>query len=91
MLPTLINDLNVDRIIGDLHQFLTAFPNHTWKNREGSHGDTPLRTVKTILHSLVKLKGNKVIIPEVVGLMFFSFFFFVSSWGIMCDLRFHAK
>lgn len=57
MLPNIINDLNLDRIIGDLHNFLRAFPSHSWKNRSS---DTPLRTMKTILHSLAKLKGNKI-------------------------------
>ncbi len=57
MLPNIINELNGDRILGDIHQFLKAFPSGTWKSRPN---DTPLRTVKTILHSLVKLKGNKV-------------------------------
>lgn len=57
MLPKMISDLNVDKILADLHQFLKAFPSQTWKTRSS---DTPLRTVKTILHSLVKLKGNKV-------------------------------
>ena len=57
MLPKVVSDLNIDRILLDLHQFLRAFPSQSWKNRQN---DTPLRTVKTILHSLVKLKGNKV-------------------------------
>ena len=65
MLPSVINDLNVDRIIGDLHQFLKAFPNNTWRNRSS---DTPLRTVKTILHSLAKLKGNKVNDASIVNI-----------------------
>ena len=57
MLPSIINKLQVERTLSDLHQFLQAFPSHTWRQRAS---DTPLRTVKTVLHSLAKLKGNKV-------------------------------
>ena len=57
MLPKIINDLDTSLIIGDLHQFMKAFPGSEWKTRQN---DTPLRTVKTILHFLAKLKGPKV-------------------------------
>ena len=57
LIPDRINELNLDRIIADIHNFLKAFPNHTWKTRAN---DTPLRTVKTILHSLVTCKGPQV-------------------------------
>ena len=57
MLPDIINDLNLDRVLYDIHMFLKAFPSHSWKDRPN---DLPLRTIKTVLHSLVKLKGSKV-------------------------------
>lgn len=57
MLPDVIDDIDLDAVIGDLHAFLVAFPSNTWKQRPS---DTPLRTIKTILHTLAKLKGNKV-------------------------------
>jgi cytoskeleton-associated protein 5 len=57
MLPEIINDLQVPKIIFDLHQFLKAFPSRSWKQRPN---DMPLRTIKTILHSLAKLKGVMV-------------------------------
>jgi len=57
MLPDIINDLNLDRILLDLHVFMKAFPSSMWKLRST---DTPLRTVKTLLHTLTKLKGPKV-------------------------------
>jgi cytoskeleton-associated protein 5 len=57
MLPDIINDLNLDRILQDLHVFMKAFPSSIWKTRPS---DTPLRTVKTLLHTLTKLKGPKV-------------------------------
>ena len=57
MLPEIINDLNMSHIIRDMHVFLKAFPGHTWKQRPN---EMPMRTIKTILHSLAKLKGPKV-------------------------------
>ena len=57
MLPDIINDLNLDKILLDTHLFLKEFPSASWKSRPN---DLPLRTVKTVLHSLVKLKGAKV-------------------------------
>jgi len=58
MLPDIINDLNLDRILLDLHVFMKAFPSSMWKLRST---DTPLRTVKTLLHTLTKLKGPKIL------------------------------
>ncbi|XP_071485290.1 cytoskeleton-associated protein 5-like [Diadema antillarum] len=58
MMPNIINELNVDRILLDLHLFLKAFPSSVWRDRPS---DTPLRTVKTILHSLAKILGQKVL------------------------------
>ena len=57
MLPDMINELNLDRVLADLHLFLRAFPGYTWKQRPT---DMPLRTVKTLLHTFAKLKGQKV-------------------------------
>ncbi|KAL8599784.1 hypothetical protein ACOMHN_052297 [Nucella lapillus] len=58
MLPTICNDLNIDKILLDAHQFMQALPCHTWKQRAN---DQPLRTIKTVLHSLAKQKGNKIL------------------------------
>ena len=63
MLPDIINDLNLDRILLDLHVFMKAFPSSLWKTRPS---DTPLRTVKTLLHTLTKLKGPKVCVSDEV-------------------------
>ncbi|XP_076471814.1 cytoskeleton-associated protein 5-like isoform X2 [Babylonia areolata] len=58
MLPTMCNELNIDKILLDAHQFMQALPCHTWKQRAN---DQPLRTIKTVLHSLAKQKGNKIL------------------------------
>ncbi|XP_029636093.1 cytoskeleton-associated protein 5 isoform X2 [Octopus sinensis] len=58
MLPDSMNDLNTDKILHDIHLFFKAFPANSWKDRSS---DLPYRTVKTILHTLTKLKGNKIL------------------------------
>ncbi|XP_077995152.1 cytoskeleton-associated protein 5-like isoform X5 [Glandiceps talaboti] len=58
MLPTIATNMNIDRILLDLHVFLKTFPSQTWKERGN---DTPLRTIKTIIHSLAKILGNKIL------------------------------
>ncbi|XP_038047612.1 cytoskeleton-associated protein 5-like [Patiria miniata] len=58
MMPNIIDTLKVDRVLLDLHQFLKAFPSHSWRDRPS---DTPLRTVKTILHSMAKIHGEKIL------------------------------
>lgn len=58
MLPERIKDLNLDRVLYDVHIFLRTFPSYTWKERGN---DLPLRTIKTIIHSMTKLKGAKIL------------------------------
>ena len=57
MLPSNINELNLSQALLDIHNFLKEHPYQVWKTRPDN---TPLRTIKTILHSLAKLKGNNV-------------------------------
>ena len=57
MLPAVIQDVNISQALLDLNSFLNAHPTLTWKDRPD---DTPLRTIKTVLHSLIKLKGHQV-------------------------------
>lgn len=58
LLEIIIDQIDLDRVLLDLHRFLKEFPSSHWKGRPKD--DLPLRTVKTILHTLAKLKGNKV-------------------------------
>jgi cytoskeleton-associated protein 5 len=58
MLPVNIQELNLSQVLLDIHHFIDAHPTASWKNRPD---DTPLRTIKTVLHSLIKLKGDQVI------------------------------
>ncbi|XP_022338484.2 cytoskeleton-associated protein 5-like [Crassostrea virginica] len=58
MVPEIINDLAVDKILLETHLFLRNFPTSTWKNRSS---DLPLRTIKTVIHTLAMLKGAKIL------------------------------
>lgn len=57
MMGNYIDELNVDRILLDLHVFLKTYPSSYWKDRPS---DTPIRTVKTVLYTLVKYKGEDI-------------------------------
>ncbi|XP_054706442.1 cytoskeleton-associated protein 5-like [Uloborus diversus] len=57
MIWQLVNGLNIDRILLDIHVFLKAFPSSSWKERKD---DTPIRTVKTILYKLVEIKDEDI-------------------------------
>ena len=56
-LPKTISDVKVDQILLDIHTFLLTHPDQMWKNRAD---DTPLRTIKTVLYTLGKLKKQEV-------------------------------
>lgn len=57
-LPGMIENINVDELLLDINRFLVAHPPPSWKTRSD---DTPLRTMKTILHTLVKIKDKSVL------------------------------
>lgn len=57
LIPKKIDDMNLDKMLLDMHLFLVAFPSSNWRNRSN---DLPLRTIKTLLHTLAKHKGNKI-------------------------------
>eukprot|EP00095_Tigriopus_kingsejongensis_P001503 maker-scaffold1086_size63525-snap-gene-0.14 protein:Tk01503 transcript:maker-scaffold1086_size63525-snap-gene-0.14-mRNA-1 annotation:"microtubule associated protein" len=53
-----IDDMNLDLIMAELHDFLKVYPSSYWKQQSS---DTPMRTVKTIIHSMVKLRGDEIL------------------------------
>ncbi|XP_041367175.1 cytoskeleton-associated protein 5-like isoform X2 [Gigantopelta aegis] len=55
LLPDIVNTLNLDHILMDCNSFLLMYPS---SRNKGS--DLTIRTMNTILHSLAKLKGNKM-------------------------------
>ncbi|XP_017847656.1 protein mini spindles isoform X3 [Drosophila busckii] len=58
MLPERTNELNYDVVMMEVHEFMLALPSSWWQNRPS---DTPLRTVKTIIHNMAKVKGNAIL------------------------------
>ena len=50
--------LDEDLILSDLHDFLRTYPPSYWKKQDS---DTPLRTVKTVLHTMVKVRGDAIL------------------------------
>lgn len=63
-LPKTISEVKVDQILLDIHTFLLTHPHQMWKNRAD---DTPLRTIKTVLYTLGKLKKQEIL--ECLGLI----------------------
>ena len=62
LLPQWMEDdlgpLDVDLVLSDLHDFLKTYPPAYWKRQES---DTPLRTVKTVIHAMVKVRGDAIL------------------------------
>lgn len=56
-MPNWANDIDYDSVLLEVHNFLKEFPTSWWK---GKPLDTPLRTVKTILHAMTKAKGGSL-------------------------------
>ncbi|KAI8812683.1 armadillo-type protein [Cladochytrium replicatum] len=66
IIPSLVEmgSLEVNRLLLDVHNFLTSAPPNEWKKRVAQkvvpQADMPLRTVKTILHELINALGENV-------------------------------
>ena len=58
LIPDNIEELSCDRLLYESHLFLQLFPTSSVRARPGL--DLPIRTIKTLLHNLTKLKGHKV-------------------------------
>ncbi|XP_030764641.1 protein mini spindles isoform X1 [Sitophilus oryzae] len=54
LMPNWGEHVDYESVLLEVHQFLVKFPSKWWTQRPV---DTPLRTIKTILHSIVKIKG----------------------------------
>ncbi|CAH2325956.1 cytoskeleton-associated 5-like isoform X1 [Pelobates cultripes] len=57
LLPEAINNINLDRILLDMHNFMRVLPKEKLKQHKS---ELPMRTLKTLLHTLCKLKGPKI-------------------------------
>lgn len=63
MLDKLITELNVDKILLVIHEYLLAHPSHRHKGPgapTNSNTELGTRIVKTIINELVKLKGARI-------------------------------
>uniref|UniRef100_A0A670Z0A0 Cytoskeleton associated protein 5 n=1 Tax=Pseudonaja textilis TaxID=8673 RepID=A0A670Z0A0_PSETE len=58
LLPETINSINLDRIMLDIHIFMKVFPKEKLKQCKSEY---PIRTLKTLIHTLCKLKGPKIL------------------------------
>ena len=52
------NGMDVSLLLADLHSFLVSYPGSYWKQQAD---DTPMRTVKTVIHTLVKQQGEAIL------------------------------
>ncbi|XP_008309452.1 cytoskeleton-associated protein 5 isoform X1 [Cynoglossus semilaevis] len=57
-LPETINSINLDRVLLDVHNLMKVFPKDKLKHLKS---DVPYRTLKTLLHTLCKLTGVKIL------------------------------
>lgn len=51
------SELNYEEVLYEIHNFMTALPTAWWAQRPS---DTPLRTVKTVVHNMAKIKGDAI-------------------------------
>ncbi|XP_032523081.2 protein mini spindles isoform X1 [Danaus plexippus] len=60
MIPTWdVTSIDYDAVLFKIHLFYKAYPNSYWK-KNPEISDTPYRTVKTLVHTLVKMKGASI-------------------------------
>jgi len=57
-LPAWLDSMDVSLLLADLHSFLVSYPGSYWKQQSD---DTPMRTVKTVIHTLVKCQGDGIL------------------------------
>ncbi|XP_063800617.1 cytoskeleton-associated protein 5 isoform X2 [Pseudophryne corroboree] len=57
LIPEAINNINLDRILLDIHNFMRVLPKEKLKQHKS---ELPMRTLKTLLHTLCKHKGPKI-------------------------------
>ena len=57
-LPAWLDSMDVSLLLADLHIFLVSYPGSHWKEQSD---DTHMRTVKTVIHTLVKCQGDCIL------------------------------
>lgn len=57
-LPTWLETMDTANLLADIHSFLMNYPASYWKQQAD---DTPMRTIKTVIHTVVKCQGDTVL------------------------------
>ena len=57
-MPERVNELDYEAVLMEIHDFMLALPTAWWSNRPS---DTPMRTIKTIIHNMTKIKGTGIL------------------------------
>uniref|UniRef100_A0A182SXJ2 TOG domain-containing protein n=1 Tax=Anopheles maculatus TaxID=74869 RepID=A0A182SXJ2_9DIPT len=58
VIPDRLPELDYEAVLLEVHEFMLALPSTWWQSRPS---DMPLRTVKTIIHNMTKIKGNAIL------------------------------
>lgn len=57
-MPERVNELDYEAVLMEIHDFMLALPTQWWAQRPS---DTPMRTIKTIIHNMTKIKGTGIL------------------------------
>lgn len=57
-MPERVNELDYEAVLMEIHDFMLALPTQWWSQRPS---DTPMRTIKTIIHNMTKIKGTGIL------------------------------
>lgn len=57
MMPERAGELEFSAILREIHVFLVELPPSWWQQRPS---DTPYRTIRTIIHSLAKIRNTRI-------------------------------
>lgn len=52
------NELEYEALLMEIHDFMLTLPSQWWAQRPS---DTPMRTIKTIIHNMTKIKGTGIL------------------------------
>ncbi|KAG5681403.1 hypothetical protein PVAND_010841 [Polypedilum vanderplanki] len=58
LMPERVNELDYEALLLEIHDFMLALPTSWWAQRPS---DTPMRTIKTIIHNMTKIKGAAIL------------------------------
>lgn len=57
MMPDRAGELEFPAILREIHEFLVELPPSWWQTRPS---DTPFRTIRTIIHSMAKIRNTRI-------------------------------